>query len=527
MPQVTLARAGQISDPIEVGPGTRIVSTNGYVQWTVGTLTDVRNGIAVWQTWPSGAAAGTQDTLRRVVIRGVATGAMVLTWDESRQDEGPDGAYWQEQVPAFAFDGFGNKSLDAIVQHRTGTKAQITAIVDAPVGEVAAPTDQNILMVRREGSWVDIGASAGAGLLLDAGTTPGAVILNVPDSSSWVHIKITPGVVQDIDAVLPAAPALGRTIVLTVDGYLPTSKTVAIKFLGSTLTTFTPAERVTLTYMAAEWDGDSSPVSYMWSVNREQVAFWGDPNVFGALSLSDISSSAVAGGVAKQGTAFASGFNALANGQNSVAVGSGARSGPVDPYSGSGGYGAVALGSTVSGAGTAVGAIVSAFDYSMAIGTPNTENARASYYKIGRDHARADFALWRNTALSANAELSLNGANPTNSAAGGPRFLFVRVGLYVLDMVCTARVIGTSKAYLLSKRVLVLNDATAGALLVGSQALGTAINSGLATNITTDPFIVTVDAATKTLRVNFTPNAFSDGNMTVQAGVSAFMAIAA
>jgi hypothetical protein len=163
----------------------------------------------------------------------------------------------------------------------------------------------------------------------------------------------------------------------------------------------------------------------------------------------------------------------------------------------------------------------------MAIGTPNTENARASYYKIGRDHARADFALWRNTALSANAELSLNGANPTNSAAGGPRFLFVRVGLYVLDMVCTARVIGTSKAYLLSKRVLVLNDATAGALLVGSQALGTAINSGLATNITTDPFIVTVDAATKTLRVNFTPNAFSDGNMTVQAGVSAFMAIAA
>jgi len=424
-------------------------------------------------------------------------------------------------------DPAGVVSTDAIVQHRTGTKAQITAIVDAPVGEIAVPTDEASLMVRRASSWVTVGASAGAGLLLDAGTTPGAVTLNVPDSSSWFHIKITPGVVQDIDAVLPAAPVLGRTIVLTVDGYLPASKTVAIKFRGSTLTTTTPAERVTLTYMAAQWDGDSSPVSYMWSINREQVSFWGDPNVFGAVSLSGISSSGVGGGVAKQVTAFASGFDALANGQYSAAVGSGARTGPVDPYSVTAGYGAVALGSTVSGAGTAVGAVVSAFDYSMAIGTPNTENARASYYRIGRDHVRADFALWRNTALSASAELSLTGITPSNSVAGGPRFLFVRVGLYVLDMVCTARVIGTNKAYLLSKRVLVLNDATAGALLVGSQALGTAINSGLATNITADPFVVNVDAATKTLRVNFTPAAFTDGNMTVQAGVSMFMGIAA
>jgi len=96
MPQITLTRAGQFSEPIEVGPGTRITATGGYVQWTTGTLVDVRNGTATWQTWPAGAVAGYQDTLRRLVIRGVATGAMALTWDESKQDEGEEGVYWQE-----------------------------------------------------------------------------------------------------------------------------------------------------------------------------------------------------------------------------------------------------------------------------------------------------------------------------------------------------------------------------------------------------------------------------------------------
>lgn len=428
-------------------------------------------------------------------------------------------------LPSFGYTG-GTGTLDAIVQHRGGTKAEITAISDAPLNEIAVPSDEDSLMVRRASSWATVGAGSGAGRLLDAGTSPGAVSLPVPDASAWVHIKITPGVVQDIDAVLPAAPTLGRTIALTVDGYLPTNKTVAIKFVGSTLTTFTPTERVTLTYTAAEHDG-SAPISYLWAITREQIGFWGDPNFFGAQSLSGLSSSGVAGGVAKQGGAFASGVGALANGMHSVAVGTGARAGPVDPYSGSGGYGAFVLGSTVAGAGTAVGQVVALFDYSGAIGTPNTENLRSTYRRIGRDHVGADFALYRSTALAATAELSLNGSVAFGTVAGGNRFIFVRVGLYVLDMLCTARVVGTSKAYLVSKRVLVLNDATAGALLVGSQALGTAINSGLATNITTDPFIVTVDAGSKTLRVTFTPAAFSDGNMIVQAGVSAFMAIAA
>ena len=108
MPTITLAQAGQISEPIEVGPGTRVTATGGYVQWTTGTLADVRNGAATWQTWPKGAATGYADTLRRIVMRAVATGALTVTWDESKQDEGPEGAYWQEHVLSAALDASGN-----------------------------------------------------------------------------------------------------------------------------------------------------------------------------------------------------------------------------------------------------------------------------------------------------------------------------------------------------------------------------------------------------------------------------------
>jgi YD repeat-containing protein len=143
MPTITLARVGQISDPIEVGPGTRVTATGGYVEWTTGTLADVRNRVAVWQTWPAGAVAATQDTLRRVVMRAIATGAMTLTWDESRQDEGPEGAYWQEQIPAWTFDSSGNVvglSEGGIVFQASGpitsivyTNGQITSYVESGV----------------------------------------------------------------------------------------------------------------------------------------------------------------------------------------------------------------------------------------------------------------------------------------------------------------------------------------------------------------------------------------------------------
>ena len=54
-----------------------------YVEWTSGTLADVRNGVATWQRWPGGSAGDYCDTLRRLVFRGVASGSdFVVTWDE-------------------------------------------------------------------------------------------------------------------------------------------------------------------------------------------------------------------------------------------------------------------------------------------------------------------------------------------------------------------------------------------------------------------------------------------------------------
>ena len=104
MPSLTLARTGQISEPQECGPGTRITTTgSGYVEWTSGTLADVRNGVATWQRWPGGSAGDYCDTLRRLVFRGVASGSgFVVTWDEGKADPGPEGVYWQEQASGAA-----------------------------------------------------------------------------------------------------------------------------------------------------------------------------------------------------------------------------------------------------------------------------------------------------------------------------------------------------------------------------------------------------------------------------------------
>jgi len=125
MPSISLAVSGQTSDAYEVGAGARVTASgSGYVEWTSGTLTDVRNGAASWSTWPKGATTGYADTLRRVCIRGVATGELTVTWDEGERDEGPDDAYWQEQVPAWSLDSSGN------VQGLVGPADEIVTLVE-------------------------------------------------------------------------------------------------------------------------------------------------------------------------------------------------------------------------------------------------------------------------------------------------------------------------------------------------------------------------------------------------------------
>lgn len=131
MPSLTLARSGQISEPQECGPGTRITTSgSGYVEWTSGTLADVRNGVATWQRWPGGSAGDYCDTLRRLVFRGVASGSdFVVTWDEGKADPGPEGVYWQEQAssgsPVDARE-FGVKA-DGVTDDTAALQAAVTA----------------------------------------------------------------------------------------------------------------------------------------------------------------------------------------------------------------------------------------------------------------------------------------------------------------------------------------------------------------------------------------------------------------
>ena len=110
--EIVLSTNGQISEPREVGPGARITVTgSGWLEWTPSSLVDVRNGVAQWQTWPKGQAAGFADTLRRVVVRARATGAMQVDIDESRKDAGPDGSFWQDDFLAVSTGG-GTSTLD-------------------------------------------------------------------------------------------------------------------------------------------------------------------------------------------------------------------------------------------------------------------------------------------------------------------------------------------------------------------------------------------------------------------------------
>lgn len=108
MGQQTLT-VGQIGQPIEIGAGTRVTASgSGYVQYAAGTLQQALNGVLTWVNWPNGTSTGFADTLRRCCIRGVASGTLTLSWDESKKDEGSEGAYWQEAVPSFTTDPSGN-----------------------------------------------------------------------------------------------------------------------------------------------------------------------------------------------------------------------------------------------------------------------------------------------------------------------------------------------------------------------------------------------------------------------------------
>lgn len=101
--------AGQISDLIEVGPGTRITVTgSAYIDYAQGNVQDAKNGVLTWAKWPKGSSSGTCDTIRRMTIRATATGAATVLIEEGFRDPDTDSGYWQEQQAQLATDAGGN-----------------------------------------------------------------------------------------------------------------------------------------------------------------------------------------------------------------------------------------------------------------------------------------------------------------------------------------------------------------------------------------------------------------------------------
>lgn len=118
--------AGQISDLVEVGPGTRITVTgSAYIEYAQGVLQDAKNGVLTWQKWPKGTNNGVCDTIRRMTIRATATGSASVLIEEGYRDAGTDSGYWQEQTAQIATDADGQtvdslSSGSAFVRLRTG-----------------------------------------------------------------------------------------------------------------------------------------------------------------------------------------------------------------------------------------------------------------------------------------------------------------------------------------------------------------------------------------------------------------------
>lgn len=92
----------EISQPIEVPRGSRITTTgSGSIEFMPGTAANAQ-GRPDWKLWPKGASAGFMDTVRPLVIRAVATGALTVVVDEGVNERNGDVVYWSEDSQGFS-----------------------------------------------------------------------------------------------------------------------------------------------------------------------------------------------------------------------------------------------------------------------------------------------------------------------------------------------------------------------------------------------------------------------------------------
>ena len=142
--------AGQISDLIEVGPGTRITVTgSAYVEYAPGNLQDAKNGVLTWQKWPKGTSNGVCDTIRRMTIRATATGDATVQIDEGYRYADTDVGFWQAQTGMVAH-GYKANTLVILGDSLTsqnwswGTATSMTGTIGDTVASIALTGHQFI-----------------------------------------------------------------------------------------------------------------------------------------------------------------------------------------------------------------------------------------------------------------------------------------------------------------------------------------------------------------------------------------------
>lgn len=447
----------------------------------------------------------------------------------------------------------GTSTVDAIVQHRVGTKASLLALSNAPVGEIAIPTDENSLVIFKSGGPVTLQTSTGGRQIVDTtGTVTGAFNATIASTSTAVHVRIPVASSADITLTLPASPTIGTTIVFSGDAMLQQDKTIAIQTVApdvyttvNLVTTFNPVERLTLSFaqIANFISGSPAGPVYSWIVTgREQIVALVDDveNNEGNIPFSfDESSFGAAGGIVRSLTPnrqAAIGRGSVSYGSGSLALGGRVQTGT--GYTGSGAQ--IAIG--MPGGGSANSAIPNtsifqvAFENSIGIGTPNIDNRDSTYIRCGSHAVSHSFALRRTTVGAGTTELfsfntTLNSSSAPNISTGvAPnRFCFVRPGVYTFTMDGIVRTTSTSSnAYFIRKQFAVLRDAGGTVTFIGSPVVvGTAQKSGFAANISGDPFALALGGTGNAQLVcTFTPAAITDGTMTVQACFSGFIALA-
>jgi len=275
--------------------------------------------------------------------------------------------------------------INAVVRHRTGARAALLALAGtAPSGEIALATDsKTVVGYFPDGTAAELGggvSSSNTQLIDASGSTSGAFSASINAGVRFAHIKIASGSTQDITIALPTLPTAGnagtdgRSIVITADSGLDLTKSITLTdgVGGSTITTFTASERLTLSEARNGYDlVDGGLAPAFWAAQRELRFMQGDVYSPGGINLASMAATGIGGGRVFTYNGFAAGYGSTVYSSaagGGLAIGNNAATG--SSAANTGGQ-SLAIGGGASGVG-AGGPVIAQFDYSIALPTPRT-----------------------------------------------------------------------------------------------------------------------------------------------------------